>query len=601
MEEKNVYFRDDRFLVVFFYVLLTVFLGYLILSQTLLPRDKTTDLTKYEEFDSHWIISYNNSEEEISLPADYDFEKGEIVTIINNLPENMADYNAMLIWSDGLYIRVYLDGELIFDLDNSTLPKIGNDNPYWYVWVDLPYGSEGKEIRIEQMADKDYDAGYLGRIYIGEKLSLFKNAIFPYLSEIIFALVVVFLGFVCVIAGFFLWHANSQPDPLIYMGTSVGLVAIWILANSNGRQFVVNNASSIRNVAFLVVPFFPIAFLFFLDLSQKRRYHRIYHAIEGISLLDFILAFTLHILGIKGLSETFTPALVICLATIVICLFTMIFDIKEGKISDYKWSSIGILFFGISAVIQILDFKFSKSYTTSGVYLLFGLFMLVIFSVINAVKSVQKMQDERIHALVKVKEVSIEAMEAIAKTVDAKDTYTAEHSERVAAYTLILAKELGATPVNLHNLRYGALLHDIGKIGIPDAVLNKPGKLTDEEYALIKTHTVIGSEIMKKVTTFPNADAIARHHHERYDGKGYPDGLKGESIPREARIVCIADSYDAMNLKRCYRPELTREKIREELVKGRGTQFDPDYLDVFLKLFDSGKLDEVEKTLNDGE
>ena len=186
---------------------------------------------------------------------------------------------------------------------------------------------------------------------------------------------------------------------------------------------------------------------------------------------------------------------------------------------------------------------------------------------------------------------SFKMLETLAGTIDAKDKYTNGHSMRVAIYATRLAEALGFDEEQISKLRYEALLHDIGKIGVPDSILNKPSRLTDVEFELIKSHTVVGFDILKNMVAVPNAAEVARYHHERYDGKGYPGGISGEKIPVNARIVCIADSFDAMSSDRIYRKALSREKIRAELVNGRGTQFDPEYLDVFLKLFDERKLD----------
>lgn len=197
-----------------------------------------------------------------------------------------------------------------------------------------------------------------------------------------------------------------------------------------------------------------------------------------------------------------------------------------------------------------------------------------------------------------VEAMSFEITRTLASTIDAKDTYTKGHSARVADYSVILAKALGWDENALLNLRYMCILHDIGKIGIPDQVLNKPKRLTPEEFDIIKSHSVTGSEILKGVKTLKGARTVARHHHERYDGLGYPDGLKGEDIPVEARICGIADAFDAMSSDRVYRKALPADVIRSELVKGRGTQFDPEMLDVFLKLYDNGELNYDDEKLS---
>lgn len=190
-----------------------------------------------------------------------------------------------------------------------------------------------------------------------------------------------------------------------------------------------------------------------------------------------------------------------------------------------------------------------------------------------------------------MEEMSFQTVHALADAIDAKDRYTKGHSARVSEYAVALAGALGWDKTELDELKYAALLHDIGKIGVPDSVLNKPGKLTDVEYSVIKSHTSVGADILKNITTASGAVQVARHHHERYDGKGYPDNIAGEDIPVMARIVCIADSYDAMNSRRIYRGSLSREKIREELVKCSGSQFDPVFLAKFLELLDNGALE----------
>ena len=186
----------------------------------------------------------------------------------------------------------------------------------------------------------------------------------------------------------------------------------------------------------------------------------------------------------------------------------------------------------------------------------------------------------------KIERLSIEVTTALSQTIDAKDKYTKGHSNRVAKYSRMLAAALGENEKTQENIYYVALLHDIGKIGIPNAIINKPGKLTAEEYEIIKTHPAIGSDILKTISSMPEISTGARSHHERFDGCGYPDGLEGENIPWIARIIGVADAYDAMTSNRSYRNYLPQERVREEIVKFRGIQFDPKVADAMLRLID---------------
>ena len=175
---------------------------------------------------------------------------------------------------------------------------------------------------------------------------------------------------------------------------------------------------------------------------------------------------------------------------------------------------------------------------------------------------------------------------SLASAIDAKDTYTNGHSSRVAEYSREIARRAGYEGKELEDIYMMGLLHDVGKIGIPDAVINKPAKLTDEEYDIIKNHPVLGARILGNIKEMPKLANGARWHHERYDGKGYPDGLSGEDIPEEARIIAVADSYDAMSSHRSYRKSLPQEVVREEIEKGKGTQFDPRFACIMLEMMD---------------
>ncbi len=188
-----------------------------------------------------------------------------------------------------------------------------------------------------------------------------------------------------------------------------------------------------------------------------------------------------------------------------------------------------------------------------------------------------------------------ETVMAIAKAVDAKDVRTHQHSMRVAEYSELIAKEMNCYKwwnrrKELSSLKKAAQLHDIGKIGVPDAVLNKVGRLTDEELVLMKSHVTRGAEILKDFTLVDHVEEGTRYHHERYDGKGYPDGLKGEEIPLIGRIIAVADAFDAMTSNRVYRNHMDTDYVVNEMKRGRGTQFDPDALDAFFRLIDKGVI-----------
>ena len=199
-------------------------------------------------------------------------------------------------------------------------------------------------------------------------------------------------------------------------------------------------------------------------------------------------------------------------------------------------------------------------------------------------REVAKRTAEVIEQHKRLDRISVQVVQALSGAIDAKDKYTNGHSARVAEYSKEIAKRAGFSETMQNDIFMMGLLHDVGKIGILDSIINKPSKLTNDEYDIIKTHPVVGNNILKNISEFPNLLIGARWHHERYDGKGYPDGIAGEKIPKEARIIAVADTYDAMTSKRSYRDELPQDVVSSEIEKGKGTQLDPVFADIMLDM-----------------
>lgn len=205
--------------------------------------------------------------------------------------------------------------------------------------------------------------------------------------------------------------------------------------------------------------------------------------------------------------------------------------------------------------------------------------------------------NEQTEALVKQQqsreELLTKTVTALSETVDAKDRYTSGHSKRVAMYSKMIAQRMGKEEWEQEEIYSAGLLHDVGKIRVPEEIINKPGKLTEEEFDMIKLHPVTGYHILKEISKDHFFAEGARFHHERYDGTGYPNGLMGESIPEIARIIGVADAYDAMASNRSYRDALPQKVVRQEIENGRGTQFDPEIADIMLQMIAEDELYEM--------
>ena len=249
----------------------------------------------------------------------------------------------------------------------------------------------------------------------------------------------------------------------------------------------------------------------------------------------------------------------------------------------------------VSSVMFMVQMLFFDNYLIT--FYVASLGVLVVFlsletpdyeRLIDTMKQLHESREKAAAAEAKER-LSGEVMMALSKAVDAKDHYTNGHSARVAAYAKSIAKYMGKSEKEQDDIFSMGLLHDIGKIGVQEDILNKKGKLTPEEFDIIKSHTVIGFGILKTITEIPGLSTGARWHHERFDGNGYPDGLKGFEIPEEARIICLADSYDAMTSRRSYSTPKNQQEVREEIIRCRGTQFDPDIADVLVSMIDEDK------------
>lgn len=205
-------------------------------------------------------------------------------------------------------------------------------------------------------------------------------------------------------------------------------------------------------------------------------------------------------------------------------------------------------------------------------------------NIIDLISLQRDLHREVVKKTAELESLSLHVVHTLAKTIDAKDAYTNGHSERVADYSKEIARRYGLDEDRQEEIYVMGLLHDVGKIGIPDTVINKPGRLTDEEYEMIKSHPVKGAEILATVSEMPKLVTGARWHHERYDGSGYPDGLKGDDIPEEARIIAVADAYDAMTSHRSYRDVIPQDHVKSEIEKGMGTQFDEKFARIMLEM-----------------
>lgn len=348
----------------------------------------------------------------------------------------------------------------------------------------------------------------------------------------------------------------------------------------------------------------------FIYLCSTMLIPNIYLIITTKTILPFFFYVVLHILfyfsTVRPLSEmtrtrqitdaklfVILPAATFVFNTVIFCIYYYTIKVSNLVVEQKDiWvyaleKSEGELFTSAKALLEYyqqylaheLDIILYPSIFVTAI--LFIAFYVIVRNI--------RFMNETIETQQKIKELSVEVMEALAHTIDAKDEYTKGHSIRVAKYSRMIAEQMKLPAEKCEDVYYMGLLHDLGKIGVPNEIINKPSRLTDEEYDVIKKHPVMGYDILAEIKSRPDLTIGARWHHERFDGNGYPDHKKGEEIPLEARIIAVADTYDAMTSNRSYRNYLPQATVRAELEKCSGTQFDANVAKAMLEIIDADK------------
>ncbi|MFZ3372397.1 MAG: HD-GYP domain-containing protein, partial [Desulfitobacteriaceae bacterium] len=312
------------------------------------------------------------------------------------------------------------------------------------------------------------------------------------------------------------------------------------------------------------------------SVANEPLYKRIFNASQFVLSVAFahnILGLSsdkAFILNLQWISTYITMALIYMITNMTIVTLALGLIQKKSPwtiwVSNIKWAMPNFIALAPMGLLMALIYK---NFGILGLILLFVPLLL-------SRHSFQLYMDLR--------ENYLNTVEALVQALEAKDTYTSGHSSRVGKLVVSMAAELKMSEEKIEFLKYASVLHDVGKIGVSENILNKNEKLLDTEWESIRMHPVIGQKIIKNIKFMFDIGEVARHHHERYDGKGYPDGLKGERIPLDSRIIAVADTYDAMTSNRSYRKGRTHQEAVEELRRVAGTQLDPKLVDVFCKM-----------------
>lgn len=600
--DKNVYAvsRKKRYLFYILVILSLSLVGILQFTVKDESRGRISEESVTYKGEFIWKKADGNYEK-IQVPGRYQVPAEETMTILTTLPLDYAE-NSLAIRSSLQNIRFYIDGELREEYDTSDTRLIGKNTASGYVFCTTSEADAGKEVRIELQSNTEKYSGVVNAVYCGDRTEIWEYLFQTYGMETVVASFLLFAGIITIVFSIALSIVYQMKFDMEYLGWCVLVAAVWMLGESKIRQLLVPNPTALSSLCFVMILLCPVPISYYVDTLQEGRHKKAFAVIEDLAFLNLIICSALHITGYADYIETLPIAQAAIGVTVFLVAATFIWDLRRGYRID-GYAAAGIIVALTAVVIETASVYFVVS--ISGVFIGSGMIILLILCLIRTIRNIWKMESNKQKKEMdkhreQLEEISLQLMQTLSTTIEAKDEYTRGHSYRVAEYSALIARELNWDEDEIRNLKNAAYMHDIGKIGIPDNILNKPVKLTDEELGVIKEHTVIGAEILKNITLIDHVKEAARSHHERYDGRGYPDGLKGEEIPLYARIIAVADSFDAMKSRRIYRSPLDDQVVYNEIFQNRGTQFDPELADIFLKLLDEERvITEKERELFD--
>lgn len=594
MERREMY-ANGRIPRIIFYIAMIAILVVFIAAEIVYPSERA-ETSQEKNLIYHGTFVWekeDGTQEKIAVPGKYEVPAGETMTIVTMFPNNYKD-TSIAIRSSLQSVRFYVDGKLRTEYDTANTRPFGKDSASRYVFCPTYTRDAGRELKIELTSNTANYSGVVNPVYSGDKADIWAFVFRSNGMESLIALFILFTGIITILFSFALRITYRTKFDIEYLGWCMLMGATWMIGESKLRQLWIPNVSILAALCFIIVMICPLGILLYVDTVQKSRYHRIYRWIELAACINFVVSVTLQLTGKADFIETLPASHVVLSVTFVAIFVTFIRDMLHGGSRDYHLALVGMVIALVSALIEMVSVYFVV--TISGLFIGTGLVILLFLNLIRTVRSVRNLERLRQKKELEsrrrqTERISLQTIKTLSVTVETKNVYTNGHSQRVADYSALIAGALGWDDKRINNLRNAAYMHDVGMIGIPDSIVNKPTRLTEEEYAIIQRHTLIGADILKDITLIEHVAEVAHYHHERYDGTGYPEGIAGEEIPIEARIVAVADSYDAMNSKRIYRNALEKEKIIEELESCSGTQFDPVIAELFVRLIREGKVD----------
>lgn len=618
--------------IILFHIVMMLFIGIFF-------KEDSTSLSggRIIDFNKGWTITSEDGTMPIEeLPYRGNSAAGETVILERQIP---AEYmGRTLFFATGekeLLIR--WDGTEIYAFGRGDERRFGNSPGSGLHFVDLPNEGDGY-LEIEMQSPYSDTAAYVEEMRLADRntaiLQVFKEKLPAMICSLILMIEGIFMAVLVrmqklskrpaggmVLAGvLFFWAALAYEAETGLLSICLGGQAVWVYL------FYAYMMSA------------PVLLMLYYMQTRHCERKKEYQILLGAGVFNVVLQLTLQLAHI---ADFFQIAWISLLLNIV-CAGFMLYQLRSEEMlsaensteqSSFRRTSVeaeygfgqdrrtrnhlemvALGFIAAGSFADLLRIWIRKSADLvvfcRWSVMIYGLFMVWMYvhkivessreEEIDKKRLLEQEVERKTRELREIQEQTekmlSETIEALSNAVDAKDRYTSGHSRRVAEYARTLAERMGLDEAEKKQIYVAGLLHDVGKIRIPDEIINKAGKLTEEEFNYIKLHTIAGNHILKEISSIEEISAGAKYHHERYDGKGYPNGLEGENIPQIARIIGVADAYDAMASNRSYRKALPQYLVREEIVKGKGTQFDPIIAEHMIALIDEDKEYQMKQT-----
>ena len=497
-------------------------------------------------------------------------------------------------------VRVYIGTEEVYSFGENDVRLFGHTPGSVYCFINIPDDADNEIIRMEMSSYYENYATYMPEIRIADRDVAILTLLKENLLSFFYCVVIAMTGVVLFVLGIIQKLSKKEEDGMTYLGLVLILSAGYYSIETKILQIIYGNQTIYSYLVFMNLMLLPMLLLLYYMNNKENDGSPSFRIVLVLTFINIIVQIVLQLLNIRDFMEMafVSHALIFLTVVVVLANYGKMARKKGRKATGLEMSALIILALGSivdlgrTYVLKVGDLgKYSRISM-----MIFGLIMLFIHIKRNIKNEIKTIEENKIYLekevdrkTKEIRKLLVQSMNTLSNAVDAKDYYTNGHSIRVAEYSRLLAQRLGLSKDRQEEIYYAGLLHDIGKIRVPDSIIKKEGKLTDEEYEYIKLHPVSGYHILKEISASSDIAIGAKYHHERYDGKGYPNGLEGENIPEIARILGVADAYDAMSSNRCYRKALPQDVVRAEMVKGRGTQFDPNIAGIMLDIIDEDK------------